>query len=150
MFLQKQPSRVVLRKRCSENMLQIYRRTPMWKFDFNKVGLQLCWNHTSAWVLSCKFTAYSQNTFFQEHLWMPASVLRNFEKFRGKIPVPESFPNKVIGWSATLLKKRVWHRWFSCQFCEISKNTFFHRTSPVTASDWNWQYLQRMVLIVTQ
>ena len=27
--LQKQPSRSVLRKRCSENMQQIYRRTPM-------------------------------------------------------------------------------------------------------------------------
>ena len=27
----------VLRKRCSENMQQIYRRTPMPKYDFNKV-----------------------------------------------------------------------------------------------------------------
>ena len=32
---QKQPSRDVLRKRCSENMQQIYRRTPMPKCDFN-------------------------------------------------------------------------------------------------------------------
>ena len=39
--LQKQPSRGVLSKRCSENMQQIYRRTPMPKCDFNKVGLQL-------------------------------------------------------------------------------------------------------------
>ena len=38
---QKQPSRGVLRKRCSENMLQIYRRTPMLKYDFNKVAKQL-------------------------------------------------------------------------------------------------------------
>ena len=30
---QKQPSRGVLRKRCSENMQQIYWRTPMPKFD---------------------------------------------------------------------------------------------------------------------
>ena len=36
---QKQPSRGVLRKRCSENMQQIYRRTPMPKCDFNKVAL---------------------------------------------------------------------------------------------------------------
>ena len=35
---QKQPSRVVLRKRCSQNMQQIYGGTPMWKCDFNKVA----------------------------------------------------------------------------------------------------------------
>ena len=52
------------RKRCSENMQQIYRRTPMRKCDFNNVPLQLYWNRTSAWVFSCKFAAYFQNTFF--------------------------------------------------------------------------------------
>ena len=31
-----QPSRGVPRKRCSENIQQIYRRTPMPKYDFNK------------------------------------------------------------------------------------------------------------------
>ena len=61
---QKQPSRGVLRKMCSENMQQVYRRTPMPKCDFNKVSLQLYWNYTSAWVLSCKFAAYFQNTFY--------------------------------------------------------------------------------------
>ena len=45
-------------KRCSENMLQIYRRTPMRKCDFKKVAKQLYLNHTSAWVFSCKFAAY--------------------------------------------------------------------------------------------
>ena len=36
-LVQKQPLRGVLKKRCSENMQQIYRRTPMPKCDFNKV-----------------------------------------------------------------------------------------------------------------
>ena len=31
--------------------------------------------HTSAWVFSCKFAAYFQNTFSYEHLWVAASVL---------------------------------------------------------------------------
>ena len=31
--------------------------------------LQLYWNRTSAWVFSCKFAAYIQNTFFYEYLW---------------------------------------------------------------------------------
>ena len=34
-YIQKQSSGDVLKKRCSENIQQIYRRTPMPKFDFN-------------------------------------------------------------------------------------------------------------------
>ena len=34
-------ARGVPRKRCSENIHQIYRRKPMSKGDFNKVALQL-------------------------------------------------------------------------------------------------------------
>ena len=40
-YLHKQLSRGGLRKRCSENMQQIYRRTHMPKCDFNKVSLQI-------------------------------------------------------------------------------------------------------------
>ena len=64
---QKQPSRCVLKK-CSENILKIFMRTPMPKCDFNKVALQLYWSHTLAWVFSGKFAAYFQNTFFKK-LW---------------------------------------------------------------------------------
>ena len=39
--IQKQPSVVGLIKRWSENMQQIYRRTPMTKWDFSKVANQL-------------------------------------------------------------------------------------------------------------
>ena len=50
MNLQKQPSGGVLKKRCSENLPQIYRRRPIPKYD-------------SAWVFSDKFATYFQNTF---------------------------------------------------------------------------------------
>ena len=73
-MIQKQPSTCVPIKRCSENIAQIYRRTQMSKCDFNKVLKQLYWNHTSAWVFSCKFAAYFQNTFSLEHFWRAASV----------------------------------------------------------------------------
>ena len=53
-LIQKQLSGGVLKKSCSENMRQIYRRTPISKCNF-----------ASAWVFSCKFAAYFQNTFFQ-------------------------------------------------------------------------------------
>ena len=59
----KQPARGVLKKRCPENMQQIYKKTPMPKRDFNKVALQLYWNRTLVWTFHCKFAAYFQDTF---------------------------------------------------------------------------------------
>ena len=57
-------------------------------------------------------------------------VLRNFTKFTGKHLC------QCLR-SATLLKKRLRHRCFpvglSCEFCEISKNTFFYRTALLAA-----------------
>ena len=53
--IQKQPSRGILRRRHSENMQQIYMRTPIPKCDFNKVALKL-------YVFSCKIAAYFQNS----------------------------------------------------------------------------------------
>ena len=40
-FLVFTPSRSGVRKKYSENMQQIYRRTPMPKFGFNKIASQL-------------------------------------------------------------------------------------------------------------
>ena len=40
-FVEKQPSRGVRRKMCSEYMLEIYERTPMPKCNVNKVALQV-------------------------------------------------------------------------------------------------------------
>ena len=31
--------------------------------------MQLYWIHTSAQVISCKFAAFLQNTFCEQHLW---------------------------------------------------------------------------------
>ena len=51
--------------------------------------------------------------------------LKKFRKIHRKAPVSESFFNKVAGLRpAILLKKKLWHI-FSCEFCEISKNTLF-------------------------
>ena len=43
--------------------------------------MQLYWNCTSAWVFSCKFAAYFQKTFSQEHLWVAASVVSGFKMY---------------------------------------------------------------------
>ena len=66
---QKHSSRDVLRKRCSENMQHIYRRTPLPKCHFNEVALQLSWNQTSAFVFSCKYAAYFQYIFSKNTNW---------------------------------------------------------------------------------
>ena len=53
----------LFRKSCSESIQQNYRTASMPKCDFNKIALQLYWNCASAWVFSCKFTSYFQNSF---------------------------------------------------------------------------------------
>ena len=61
---QKQSSRGVFRKRCFENLKQVYKRTPMPKCDFNKVWSKTSLkSHFGTWVFCCKFAAYFQNTF---------------------------------------------------------------------------------------
>ena len=57
---QKQSSRGVLRKRCSENMQQIYRRTPMSKCEFNKLHFGM------GVLLYIKFAA----CIFSEHIFL--------------------------------------------------------------------------------
>ena len=51
---------------------------------------------------------------------------QKFHKTHRKTPAPDLFFNKVAGLKpATLSKKETLARVFSCEFCEISKNTFF-------------------------
>ena len=57
---QKQPSWGVLRKRCSENMQQIYRRTPMSTYNFNKV----------AWLCNFIKIALRHGCFLKSHFGM--------------------------------------------------------------------------------
>ena len=62
-------------------------------------------------------------------------VLRSFAKFKGKHLGQSLFFNKVAGLRpATLLKKETLAQVFSCEFCEISKNTFLQNTPGATAS----------------
>ena len=64
-------------------------------------------------------------------------VLRKFAKFTGKTCARGSFLIKLqaLGFSpATLLKKESVTRLLSCEFYEISKNTFFTEHLRTTAS----------------
>ena len=52
-------------------------------------------------------------------------VLRNFAEFTGKHLCHSLFFNKVAGGACNFIKKETLAQMFSCEFCEISKNTFF-------------------------
>ena len=75
-------------------------------------------------------------------------VLRNFVRFTGKHLCQSLILNKVAGHRpATLLKKRLWHRYFPVNFTKFLRTPFlqnssgrllltlFYGTSPVAASD---------------
>ena len=63
-------------------------------------------------------------------------VLKNFSKVTGKHMCQSHFFNKVTGLkSATSLKKRALAQVFSCEFCEIFKNTFFTEHLWMAASE---------------
>ena len=58
-------------------------------------------------------------------------VLRNFAKFTGKHLCQGLFFNKIAG-ACNSIRKGALAQVFSCEFCEISKNTFF--TEPYSPS----------------
>ena len=61
-------------------------------------------------------------------------VLKNFTKFKGNHVCQRLFFRVSDLRPATFLKKETLAQMFSCEFYEISKNTFFHRTPVVAAS----------------
>ena len=70
---------------------------------------------------------------------MKKGVLRNFAKFTGKQLCLSLFFNKVADRPTTLLKKTL-AQVFSCEFCEISKNTCFTEHLWTNASDVRWPH----------
>ena len=61
-------------------------------------------------------------------------VLKNFAKFTGKHLCQSFFFNKVAALRPAILLKKTLAQMFSCEFCEVYKSTFFHRTLLVAAS----------------
>ena len=68
-YQQKQHFRVL--KRCSENMLQIYKKPPMAKSDFNKVATEVTLWHGRSLV---NLLRIFRTPFFYEHHWRAVSA----------------------------------------------------------------------------
>ena len=61
-------------------------------------------------------------------------ILRNFAKFTGKHLRQRLFLKSYRPQACNFIKKVSLAQVFSCEFCEISKNTYFYRTPLVAAS----------------
>ena len=97
----------------------------------------------------CKFTLFGillkQSTSHPEVL-CKKGILKNFTKFTGKHLCQSLFLNKIVGQSPVCnpIKKKTMTQVFSCEFCEIFKNTFFKENLWITASVL--QFLMRTTL----
>ena len=65
---------------------------------------------------------------------MKKGVLKNFTIFTGKHMRQSHFFNKVAGGTCNFIKKDTLTQVFSCEFCKISKSTFFTEHLRTTAS----------------
>ena len=73
------------------------------------------------WRLTRIFKGVRAKAVFRKYLFCKKDVLKNFAKFTRKHLCQSLFFKKVA-------------KVFSCEFYEIFKHTFFHRTPPVAAS----------------
>ena len=80
------------------------------------------------------FDYYGNGGSSRPEVFCKKGVLRNFAKFTGKHLCQSLLFNKVVGQACNFIKKDTLAQVFSCEFCEISKSTFFHRTPLAAAS----------------
>ena len=82
--------------------------------------LQICMSLVS---LVMKFRSTHRRCSIRE------GVLRNFVKFTGKHLCQSLFFNNIVGpRAASVLKKRLWHRWFPVSFAKFLKTPFLQNT----------------------
>ena len=69
---------------------------------------------------------------------MKKGALKNFTKFTGKHLCQGLFFNKFAGLRPETYKKETLAQVFSCEFCGISKSTFFteHLLASATGNGW--------------
>ena len=79
-------------------------------------------------------------------------VLKNFPKFTGKHLCQSLFLNKVGGlWlqACKFIKSEILTQVFSCEFCEIFKNTFIYRTPLLDAPAYrlkSWTVSEKLII----
>ena len=160
-----QPSIDVFRKSCSENVQQIYMRTPacgtviLIKLQSNFLEITLRHGYSSVNFLHIFITSFPKNTsggmllFFPmcpfDLLWFIRKSLKKEEMTEAATRgVLKSFANSQENTCArvsfllnlkvglqTLLKTETLPLVFSCEFCEIFKNTVLTEQLRMTSSE---------------
>ena len=80
------------------------------------------------------FLCTVHNRSSRPEVFCEKGILRNFAKFTRKYLYQRLFLIKLLAMARNFIKKESLTQVFSCEFCEISKNTFFYRTSLVAFS----------------
>ena len=102
----------------------------------------LWWEILLNWIPIC--FSEKNNLFWEAVAWRCSckeSVLKNFANFIGK--------HLCSPRSATLLKKRFWHRYFPVNFAKFLRMPFFHRTPLVVVSIFPHCYVAKQFLGIT-
>ena len=86
--------------------------------------------------LSCHFIQIQTGDYRSSRpgAFFRKNVLRNFAKFTEKHLFQSLFFNKVAGLEPATFKKETLAQVFFCEFCEISKSTFFKEHLWTTVS----------------
>ena len=123
---QRQSSSIVLRKRCSENMQQIYKRTPMPKCGFNSRFIKIAFRYT---CFFCKFAAYFQNIFIKWHLWRMLMLVLLIIDWQNYIHwwlvwslISECY---YCLWLTRIIVLNKWQKLLNSGFHDFSLETFF-------------------------
>ena len=94
----------------------------------------------------CFFKAILQYRSSRLEVFSKKEILRNFTKFTRKHLCQNVFFNKVVETEArNFILKRTLTQVFSCEFCEISLNTFSCRAFQVVASSSSLNRLAEVV-----
>ena len=80
---------------------------------FQKLNIFLSFKEVEIWLIQLPYCEVNFSRSSHQSCSMKKSILRNFTKFKGKHLCQSLFLIKTLA------------QVFSCEFCEISKNTFF-------------------------
>ena len=111
---------------CLENNLAIYEKWKMFTGYYIWIAKRI-----SRFKISITFSIpWHRRRSCHRSCSVKKGVLRNFAKFKGKHLCRSLFFNKVAGLRpATLLKKRLWHRFFAVNFKKFLRTPFLQKTS---------------------
>ena len=85
-------------------------------------------SNISVYLIYSQLKKYPPEVFCKKMCW-------KFREIYRKTLVPESlFLTKLQASACNFIKVETLAQVFSCEFCEIFKNTFFYKTPPVAAS----------------